>query len=314
MACPEVAGADPRLVLYDRRHADVHAEWLELLGDADAAEDAAQWALLSAAEGSEEDEVSRLVHAALPDLPVAARTALLLREREGLTYAEVAERLGVARPTAERVVYVARMRLVEALRRIRQALNLAPLLGWLKSTAAGLTAAKAVAAVATLGAAAGLSALALPTPDPEPAGPAPMQSESVVPMRVERPAPTVEPAARLQLEAPRLVRVASPVGAPPAVVPAQPQPSPERTTGAASPAVSPVSAGATVGSVVETSSDLVSETASSVQGAVDDSADAISEVVSSLPTAVEAPAVPELPAVPDVAAPSLIEPALPVLP
>src|SRR5919106_3250039 len=102
MACPEVAGVDPRLVLYDRRHADVYAEWLELLGDADAAEDAAQWALLSAAEGVEEDEVSRLVHAALPDLPVAARTALLLREREGLTYAEVAERIGVTQPTAAR--------------------------------------------------------------------------------------------------------------------------------------------------------------------------------------------------------------------
>lgn len=242
MTCPEVAGVDPRLVLYDRRHAEVYAEWLELLGDADAAEDAAQWALLSAAEGVEEDEVSRLVHAALPDLPVAARTALLLREREGLTYAEVAERLGVAQPTAERVVYVARMRLVEALRRIRQALNLAPLLGWLKSTAAGLTAAKGVAAVATLGAAAGLSALALPARDAEPAPRAPMRSESAVPTRVEPSAATVEPATRKPQEAQRLVPVASPIGPLPAVDPARPEPPPERTSEAPiSPASQPAS-------------------------------------------------------------------------
>jgi hypothetical protein len=259
MACPEVAGVDPRLVLYDRRHADVYAEWLELLGDADAAEDAAQWALLSAAEGVEDDEVSRLVHAALPDLPVAARTALLLREREGLTYAEVAERIGVTQPTAERVVYVARMRLVEALRRIRQALNLAPLLGWLKSTAAGLTAAKGVAAVATLGAAAGLSAIAVPAhesgPEParQPARPA------VTPVaQIDRPAPAREeresresperPAAALEERAaPRAVVAPTPSAPAPseatpteAAAPAPPAPEPAASEPVQEPAVEPV--------------------------------------------------------------------------
>jgi transcriptional regulator with XRE-family HTH domain len=212
--------------LYDRRHADVYEEWLELLGDPDAAEDAAQWALLSAAEGVEEDEVSRLVHAALPDLPVAARTALLLREREGLGYAEVAKRLGVAQPTAERVVYVARMRLVEALNRIRQALTLAPLLGWLKSVAGALTLGKGVAAVAALGAAAGLSAAAIadPAPDPAPAPVAPQRAlpASIEPVQVQVP----RPAAPAQTSLPRATRPVTPVTAQPGEIAPAPAPGP----------------------------------------------------------------------------------------
>lgn len=285
MGSPEVAGLDPRLVLYDRRHADVFELWLKRLGDPDAAEDAAQWVLLGGANGD--------VEAPAADLSVAARTALLLRERDGLSYAQVAERLGVAEPTAKRVVYVARLRLVEALRRLGHTLHLAPLLGWLKTAAGGLTVGKGVAVVATIGAAVGLSVSAIATREraPEPSRPGPTQTASVVPTRVERSSPTVQRVTPPQADVPRLVLVEAPPGAP-----ARPAPSAERTSDA-SPIVPSADSTVpgTVAVVGETSKELVTDAASGLP-------------------AVEAPALPELPAVPPLEPPALTEPALPLAP
>ena len=279
MASAEVAGLDSRLTLYDRRHDEVFELWLSRLDDPDAAEDAAQWVLLGSSEGESPQ-------GALDDLPVAARNALLLRERDGLSYADVAKRLSVTEPTAKRIVYVARLRLAEALGRVRQALSIAPLLSWTKSTAAGVTAAKGVAAVATIGAAAGLATLpaAAPTPGPALGERASTLVGTSIPdvvdrgQSIPRPEPSVGDPARVE-RAP--VVAASPPSASPST-----------------------SAPATVDELATVP----------ITPAMVDALDPAAPLESDLPSVPEAPTLTETPTVPEIAVPKVEAPALPEVP
>ena len=102
------------------------------------------------------------VQTALSRLPETQRRALLLREWQGRSYAEIAHELGVSRPAVEALIFRARRGLARELgeetRERRHALDLASLLGALKSLLGGgavVKLAAGVAAVATVGVVAG---------------------------------------------------------------------------------------------------------------------------------------------------------------
>ena len=65
--------------------------------------------------GLRRGEVVRAVRAALGELPAEQREALALRESEGLSFAQIAEVLGVPLPTAKSRVRYALLRLAERL-------------------------------------------------------------------------------------------------------------------------------------------------------------------------------------------------------
>jgi RNA polymerase sigma factor (sigma-70 family) len=98
------------------------------------------------------------VQEALGRLPEMQRRALLLREWQGRSYAEIATELGVTRPSVEALLFRARRGLARELgeekRSRRHAFDLASLLGALKSALGGGAAVKVAAgvvAVATIG-------------------------------------------------------------------------------------------------------------------------------------------------------------------
>jgi RNA polymerase sigma factor (sigma-70 family) len=98
------------------------------------------------------------VQEALGRLPEMQRRALLLREWQGRSYAEIATELGVTRPSVEALLFRARRGLARELgeetKSRRHALDLASLLGALKSALGGGAAVKVAAgvvAVATVG-------------------------------------------------------------------------------------------------------------------------------------------------------------------
>jgi RNA polymerase sigma factor (sigma-70 family) len=99
------------------------------------------------------------VQSALSRLPETQRRALLLREWQGRSYAEIARELGVSRPAVEALLFRARRGLARELgegpRERRHALDLASLLAAAKSLLGGGAAVKVaaagVAAVATVG-------------------------------------------------------------------------------------------------------------------------------------------------------------------
>lgn len=102
------------------------------------------------------------VQEALGRLPEMQRRALLLREWQGRSYAEIATELGVTRPSVEALLFRARRGLARELgeetKSRRHALDLASLLGALKSALGGGAAVKVAAgivAVATVGTVAG---------------------------------------------------------------------------------------------------------------------------------------------------------------
>lgn len=103
------------------------------------------------------------VQSALTRLPETQRRALLLREWQGRSYAEIARELGVSRPAVEALLFRARRGLARELgeetRDRRHALDLASLLAAAKSFLGGgaaiKVAAAGVAAVATVGVVAG---------------------------------------------------------------------------------------------------------------------------------------------------------------
>lgn len=64
------------------------------------------------------DEQRRLLHRALADLGEKERAAVVLRDLEGLTTAEVAEILGSSEPTVRSQISVARLKIRAALKRI----------------------------------------------------------------------------------------------------------------------------------------------------------------------------------------------------
>ena len=98
------------------------------------------------------------VRQALTRLPEMQRRALLLREWQGRSYAEIAHELGTTRPAVEALLFRARRGLARELgeetKERRHAFDLASLLGTLKSLLSGGAAVKlaaGVAAVATVG-------------------------------------------------------------------------------------------------------------------------------------------------------------------
>jgi RNA polymerase sigma factor (sigma-70 family) len=99
------------------------------------------------------------VQQALSRLPETQRRALLLREWQGRSYAEIAHELGTTRPAVEALLFRARRGLARELgeetRESRHAFDIASLLGTVKSVLGGGAAVKlaaGVAAVATVGA------------------------------------------------------------------------------------------------------------------------------------------------------------------
>jgi RNA polymerase sigma-70 factor (ECF subfamily) len=110
--------------------------------------------------GREDDrtDASELTEA-LARLPVQQRRALLLREWRGLSYAEIANELGMSQSAVETLLFRARRRFARELRdgrdeARRDGLDLASLLGWAKSifTAGVPKLAAASLAVGTIGA------------------------------------------------------------------------------------------------------------------------------------------------------------------
>jgi RNA polymerase sigma factor (sigma-70 family) len=99
------------------------------------------------------------VQQALARLPEMQRRALLLREWQGRSYAEIADELGATRPAVEALLFRARRGLArelgeETTTRRRHALDVASLLAGLKSFVGGSAAVKvaaSLAAVATVG-------------------------------------------------------------------------------------------------------------------------------------------------------------------
>lgn len=111
-----------------------------------------------------DDRLMGIRHA-LARLPEMQRRALLLREWQGYSYAEIAHELGVSLPAVEALLFRARRSLARELggetRKRRHALDVASLLAALKSALGGGAAVKlaaGVAALATVGAVAAGSA------------------------------------------------------------------------------------------------------------------------------------------------------------
>jgi RNA polymerase sigma factor (sigma-70 family) len=130
------------------------------------------------------------VQQALSRLPETQRRALLLREWQGRSYAEIAHELGTTRPAVEALLFRARRGLARELgeetKERRHALDIASLLGTVKSVLGGGAAVKlaaGVAAVATVGTVAAGDAR---RPGPAETTPVPVRQSA----DVGRPAPT----------------------------------------------------------------------------------------------------------------------------
>ena len=186
---------------------------------------------------TQHDELEGLAHA-LAAMPQRPREAFLLREVQGLSYAEIAEQLGTTRSAVETLIFRARKMLAEKLeqpmRRARQALGLGPLLSFARgifdSAPAAVKAAGAIAVVA------GTSVAAAPhstSSRPAPATPARIVIASApvsAPARVSRPGPhraahrrTAAPAAPHHSVAVPLADL-PPAPGPPRSAPATPSP------------------------------------------------------------------------------------------
>jgi RNA polymerase sigma factor (sigma-70 family) len=103
-----------------------------------------------------QDELAGLGDA-LAGMAPRPREAFLLREWQGLSYAEIAERMNTSQSAVETLIFRARRTLAEQLqsplRRVRQALGIGPLLGmlrgWIGGGSLAVKAAGAAAVVAT---------------------------------------------------------------------------------------------------------------------------------------------------------------------
>jgi RNA polymerase sigma factor (sigma-70 family) len=194
-----------------------------------------------AAVGGEADSELAGLDEALRRLPDQQRRAILLREWQGLSYADVADELGVSRSAVETLIFRARRSLARELRGDRKvgALDLGSLLAALKSllAASGTTAkvAAGTAAVVTVGAVAAVPALRHEPPPaqaPAPPAPAPAVVVSHTPEPVAAAPVAVQPAdappargrAAAPARAPARKRAAPPAAGPTAVQPAAPPP------------------------------------------------------------------------------------------
>lgn len=106
------------LDLRRRDRSDQQLEWDETRG----LEPMVGWAPLAGAEGSSpadatlRRELRQQVAAAIDALPGTARETLVLREVEGLSYAEIAKALGIPKGTVMSRLHYARRRVAEILR------------------------------------------------------------------------------------------------------------------------------------------------------------------------------------------------------
>jgi RNA polymerase sigma-70 factor (ECF subfamily) len=89
---------------------------------------------------SRRDELTGLEDA-LASMPPRLREAFLLREWQGLSYAEIAERLDTSHSAVETLIFRARKHLAQQLeqpvKRVREALGLGPLLGFVRGLLEG---------------------------------------------------------------------------------------------------------------------------------------------------------------------------------
>jgi RNA polymerase sigma-70 factor, ECF subfamily len=156
---------------------------------------------------------------ALASIPERQRQAILLREWQGLSYGEIADKLELSGAAVETLIFRARRSLVRALeapRRVASSFNLVSLLGIAKSVFKGSAAAKAAASAAAVGGVALVASVPLADQSRRaiaPHGPPPALSSAV-----ERPAaqaPVSSAAARPVRPRARIpVRRAGPTGSP----------------------------------------------------------------------------------------------------
>jgi RNA polymerase sigma factor (sigma-70 family) len=140
--------------------------------------DACEYAM-AAPERADDDLLG--LSGALAAMPANQRHALLLREWQGLSYAEIADRLTISHSAVETLLFRARRTLASQLRRIPQQVavlvNVPLLMRMLRRLAPGTTALKTTAAVVAIGAVAGVSGRELAPrhadPPPRPARSAP---------------------------------------------------------------------------------------------------------------------------------------------
>jgi RNA polymerase sigma-70 factor (ECF subfamily) len=147
---------------------------------------------------SRRDELAGLEDA-LAAMPPRLREAFLLREWQGLSYAEIAERLDTSRSAVETLIFRARKLLAQQLeqpvRRVREALGLGPLLNLFRGLLNGTPAVvKAAGAVAIL-AGAGVAAQPLVTPKHS-TPPAATYELPIAPAIAQTTQPSSRPAAR----------------------------------------------------------------------------------------------------------------------
>jgi RNA polymerase sigma factor (sigma-70 family) len=192
---------------------------------------------------------------ALAAMPPRLREAFLLREWQGLSYAEIAERLDTSRSAVETLIFRARRHLAAELRKAQQALALGPLSAWLRGFFSGGS-----------GALRGAGVLALATGVVGATALAPAAKHTPVRARPQQPgaragvSPSPDATRRPQI---RAAIVRTPVGAAPSVVraPAEPAaagaaptasgdarsaPAAATTTTAVAPAIAPAVAPAVI--------------------------------------------------------------------
>jgi RNA polymerase sigma factor (sigma-70 family) len=217
-------------VVLTRRRSSYRRRRVEAPGDLDALQD------VLAAPQRDVDELVRLQEA-LAAMPEQQRQALLLREWQGLSYREIAERLGLSQPAVETLLFRARRSLATGLSRLRSGLDL----GWLVAAAKTLLSGGAAVKVAVTAAAVATTAVgggaevARRHVQPEPRAPktaptvaasVPRHVAAVVAAPVRRPAPPPKPPVRRVVRRPAAVHVAEPVAQPAPVVAAPPPPVP----------------------------------------------------------------------------------------
>jgi RNA polymerase sigma-70 factor (ECF subfamily) len=133
--------------------------------------------VIAAPQGHEAETLMGLGDA-LADLPENQRNALLLREWQGLSYAEIAKEMGLSHSAVETLIFRGRRNLAKGLeekdgRRLVGGLNVGSLLTALKGLLGGAGAAKlALGGAAVIATAVAVPALHHGTPAPAPARPA----------------------------------------------------------------------------------------------------------------------------------------------
>lgn len=115
---------------------------------------------------------------ALAAMPPRLREALLLREWQGLSYAEIAERLDTSRSAVETLIFRARRHLATELRKAQQALTLGPLAAWLRGFFTGGSGVLRGAGVIALATGAVAATSVTPAPKHTPVRARPQQSRA----------------------------------------------------------------------------------------------------------------------------------------